>query len=229
MQAGGREFDSRRIHQLPLKLRFQRVFTFLKARDAGPAFRGYFNHGSSAIPWCLPHLILMLEPSQVGELERAVDTRVGILLGSAVVAGAALVVGCTVQVPADPQGTLDRVQGSTLRVGASAEKDIVEPTEQGAEGSLANLVEKFAIEQQEPVEWQWGSEETLVSELESGELDLVIGGFTDATPWSDRAAVSRGYPEIDHTAERSLVVLVPLGENRMLSTVEAFLDRELTQ
>lgn len=62
--------------------------------------------------------------------------------------------------------------------------------------------------------------------LEEGELDLVVGGMTDQTPWVERAGVTRGYTTIEGADGRSLVMLVPLGENALLFVLEQFLDEK---
>lgn len=135
--------------------------------------------------------------------------------------------GCGLSVPADPDGTLDRVTGSVLHAGATVEDGLVDETDSEVSGPLVALVEEFARAQDAEVEWTVGSEESLVGALERGELDVVVGGFTAETPWADRAGTSRGYPGIQGSAGRELVVLVPLGENRLLLELESFLDKEL--
>lgn len=138
---------------------------------------------------------------------------------------------CGITVPTDPEGTLDTVTGGQLRVGVSAEPGLVSvdgddpggaPT-----GSIPTLVSGFADSLDAEVEWTEASEETLVGMLERGELDLVAGGMTDQTLWVDRAGVSRGYPQIDGADGRSLVMLVPLGENAFLSALERYLDERV--
>lgn len=136
--------------------------------------------------------------------------------------------GCGVSIPADPDGTLDGLRGGTLRAGASIGEPLVQELPDGSPaGPLVDLVDDFAVQEDAAVEWTIGSEETLVTMLEEGTLDIVVGGMTDQTPWSDRAAITRGYPEIEDTGGRSIVMLVPLGENELLSTLEAFLDRRV--
>ncbi|WP_349426900.1 hypothetical protein [Microbacterium sp. LWS13-1.2] len=134
--------------------------------------------------------------------------------------------GCGVTVPTDPQGTLDRVRGGVLHAGASASGELV--TVDGSEvgGSLAELVEGFAESVDAKVEWTVGSEEDLVDDLETGELDVAIGGMTDATPWSDRVAVTRAYDTIPG-ARGPVVLLVPLGENAWQAAIEGYLDQEV--
>lgn len=144
--------------------------------------------------------------------------------------GAVLVLaGCGLHVPADPNGTTARVEGSVLRAGAVPEPGLVEVVRDEPAGPLVDMVDDFAREHDASVDWTVGGEEMLVTLLEEGELDLVVGGITAQTPWADRAAVTRGYPQLDGADGREIVMLVPLGENRFLSEVEMFLDEEVAE
>lgn len=155
--------------------------------------------------------------------------RVGATLAGIVIAGA-LLAGCGVSIPNDPDGSLDRIDGGTLHAGASLSEGLIREADDGTpNGSLVDLVEDFAEERDATVDWTIDSEETLVGMLESGDLDVVVGGMTDQTPWTDRAGVTRGYPGIDGSDGRALVMLVPLGENRLLSSLEEFLDHAVAQ
>ncbi|MFK4836089.1 hypothetical protein ACI3KY_10205 [Microbacterium sp. ZW T2_14] len=134
--------------------------------------------------------------------------------------------GCGLTVPSDPLGTLDRVRGGVLHAGASASGELV--TVDGSEvgGSLAELVEGLAESLDARVEWTVGSEEDLVDDLETGDIDLAIGGMTDATPWSARVAVTRAYDTIPG-ARGPVVLLLPLGENGWQAAIEGYLDKEV--
>jgi ABC-type amino acid transport substrate-binding protein len=136
--------------------------------------------------------------------------------------------GCGVSVPTDPEGTLDRVRGGELRAGASASGSLVTVDGDRLGGSLVELVDGFAASIDARVDWTVGSEEELVDALEAGELDLAVGGMTDQTPWSDRVAVTRGYTGIAG-ASRSVVILLPLGENAWQSEIERYLDTEVAR
>ena len=129
--------------------------------------------------------------------------------------------------PVDPQGTLDRIDAGLLRAGASPSVGLVEVAGDAVDGPLAEVVEDFARERGARVEWTVGSEEELVDALEAGKLDLAIGGMTDATPWADRASVTRSYPQLDAAGGRSVVFLLPLGENATQSALERFVDGEV--
>jgi len=151
---------------------------------------------------------------------------VGLLVSAMLVLG-----GCGV--PVDPGGTLERIDAGILRAGASASGGLVVVSTPAAgqpvdvTGPLADLVEGFAETRGARVVWTSGSEEELVDGLEDGSLDLAIGGMTDATPWADRASVTRGYSDIPGADGRSIVLLLPLGENGTQSALERYLDEEL--
>jgi polar amino acid transport system substrate-binding protein len=137
-----------------------------------------------------------------------------------------MLTGCGIAIPTDPDGTLDRVTDGTLRVGVSQSDPWTVTEGTGSpEGTEVDLVEGFAAHLGADIEWTEGGESDLVQELEAGHLDLVIGGFTDATPWESKAAVTQPYAESTSpdggTARR--VMLAPLGENAFLVDLERFL------
>lgn len=103
----------------------------------------------------------------------------------------------------------------------------------GAEpaGSEAELAREFAASLDAEVQWVDGGEEHLMEALHHGELDLVIGGLTESSPWTDKAALTRPYTETTDSwgKSRKHVLAAPLGENAFLSELEQFLDREGTQ
>lgn len=151
------------------------------------------------------------------------------LRGVGVLALIVLLSGCSAlsSIPLDPEGSLDRITGGTLRVGVSDAPGLVEMEGDRAAGPLADLVAGFAEERDARVQWTAGSEEELVDRLETGDLDLAIGGMTEQTPWLDRASVTRGYDGIPGAKGRRIVVLLPLGENGLQSALEAFLDERV--
>lgn len=137
--------------------------------------------------------------------------------------------GCGLTIPADPDGTLDAVTGGELRVGTSPDGELVDVRGDEATGSIVELVDRFAESIDAEPDWTVASEETLVTMLEAGDLDLIAGGITPDTPWIDKAGVTRGYRGVDGADGRELVMLVPLGENAFLSKLETFLDAEAGQ
>jgi ABC-type amino acid transport substrate-binding protein len=146
---------------------------------------------------------------------------------------ALLIAACGV--PRDPEGTLDRATGGTITVGAiEAEPWVVVDGDEPRDGVEVELVERFAASLDADVRWVVGSEEELLSALELGELDLVVGGLTATNPWSGKVTFTRPYatrvedvgmlePATDPT-ETEHVFAIRHGENAWLSAIERFLD-----
>ncbi|WP_460796668.1 type 2 periplasmic-binding domain-containing protein [Microbacterium sp. GXF0217] len=151
---------------------------------------------------------------------------------SAVAIGGALALiltGCLGTVPVDPDGTLDSATDGTLRVGLSAEPGVAE-IEVGRDGPptgpLIELMNDYAESIDAHIAWTLAGEETLVALLEQGDIDIAIGGFSDETPWTERVGATRGYSDLPGLDGRTVVWLVPAGENALLSDIELFLDSE---
>ena len=140
--------------------------------------------------------------------------------------------GCGATIPTDPDGTLDRVSGGTLRVGVSPNPpwtDLPNGPEADPSGTEVALVEDFAESLTADVTWVPGGEEDLIGQLERGELDLVIGGLTAKSPWADKAALTYRYAETTGPqGEKELrVMAAPMGENAFLVELEHFLLEEV--
>jgi ABC-type amino acid transport substrate-binding protein len=141
--------------------------------------------------------------------------------------------GCSVTVPTDPDGTLDRVTGGTLRVGVSPNPPWTElPGGPDADpaGTEVELVERFAEAIDAEIVWVPGGEEDLVGQLEHDELDLLIGGLTARSPWSNKVALTYRYVETTgpHGEKELHVMAAPMGENAFLVELERFLlDQDL--
>jgi ABC-type amino acid transport substrate-binding protein len=133
-----------------------------------------------------------------------------------------LVAGC--HFPDDPNGTLDRVQNGRLRAGLSVREPWTRLSDGKPAGPEVRLIEDFAAELDAQVEWTVGSESDLFRALERQQLDLVVGGLTDDTPWKDRAGLTEPYLKLekDGRTERHVIAVAP-GENRFLMRLEAFL------
>jgi polar amino acid transport system substrate-binding protein len=131
-------------------------------------------------------------------------SRSGLAALIAVVLLAVGVAGCGI--PRDPEGTLERVRGGTLRAGITASEPWT-TLEGGRPGGVeVELVERLAQELGARVEWVDGSEAELIGALEVRELDLVVGGLTADTPWQSKAAITRSY------ATTRVVVAVPASQ-----------------
>ena len=138
---------------------------------------------------------------------------------------ALLLAGCGVAIPADPDHTLDRVRGGTLRVGVSPNPPWTDVSGQQPAGSEVELARAFAAALGAQPTFEVGGEEPLVARMEHGELDLIVGGLTDQTPWSKQVAVTRPYATAIGPTQRTErhVLAVPLGENAFLVELERFI------
>lgn len=138
---------------------------------------------------------------------------------------AAVVAGCA-SIPADVDSSLRTVQdGGDLRVGITHNPPWTDMTDRAEPaGREVRLVEDFAASLDADVVWTEGSEALLTDQLQDRSLDLVIGGFTDDTPWTDKAAMTVPYAEESADGEtKKHVMLTVLGENQFLTTLETFL------
>lgn len=147
-----------------------------------------------------------------------------------ILAAAPLLAGCGVSMPADPDGTLQEITGGTIQVGVTAaagEEGNWVQLQPGTEpaGIEPDLVRGFAATREATVEWIGGTEHELVDDLEHGELDLVIGGFADDTPWTKHAGMTRPYMETKDERGKTVkhVMLTPLGENAFLLALDKYL------
>lgn len=83
--------------------------------------------------------------------------------------------------PLDPEGTLDRVEGGTLRVGVIPSAPWTVP-EGGGRGVEVELVRRFAADVDARIRWSWGPPEDLLGALEHRAVDMVTGGSSTPTP-----------------------------------------------
>jgi ABC-type amino acid transport substrate-binding protein len=156
-------------------------------------------------------------------MEKGLKLAVAAVLAAVLAAG---LTGCGIQMPADPDGTLDRVEGGALRVGATENPPWVELGDgPGPAGTEPALIEAFAAQHDAEVEWTTGSEAELLDALERGTLDVVVGGFLDDTPWVDKGATTFPYTA-SAGGEDKHVMIVRMGENRLLVELEEFLHEE---
>ena len=113
-----------------------------------------------------------------------------------------------------------------LRVGVSHNpphtevQDAAEPS-----GAEVTLVRDFAALLPAEIEWTMGGEEMLILALERGDLDLVVGGLTSDTPWTEHAAITKPYAETTDPEGKKvkLVMAARPGENAFLLRLERFL------
>ena len=143
------------------------------------------------------------------------------------VAAVTAVAGCA-DIPADPEGTLERASGGVLRVGVSAHEPWTVVEGGNRSGVEVRLVEDFAAGFDADVEWHDGGEEALMERLHRGELDVVVGGLTEKPPWSSHAALTRPYVVVTSPAggDEPHVMATRMGENALLVALERHLQQQ---
>ncbi len=97
--------------------------------------------------------------------------------------------------PKDPNDTLKRVQHGTLRVGYTRAEPWVVPGLQEPQGIEPALVRSLAQRLGARIEWVGGTEQHLFEALKAHELDLLIAGTTDESPWKTEVGLTRPYVE----------------------------------
>ena len=106
--------------------------------------------------------------------------------------------------PRDPEGTLQNIRGGTLRVGVSEAPPWVWQEGQEARGVEADLVRELARELDAEIEWVWGNQDDQLAALAEFQLDLVIGGLTQKTPWGKQVGLTRPLADV-----RTVIALPP--------------------
>jgi ABC-type amino acid transport substrate-binding protein len=153
----------------------------------------------------------------------------GLRAVGAVAVATLVLTGCGMQMPADPEGTLERVEGGVMRVGVTENAPWVElDANDQPSGTEPALLTAFAEQHGATIEWTAGSEAALAEALHEGELDVVVGGFLEDTPWVEHAAATRPYvQDVVGDATEKHVMLVRMGENAFLVALETFLHEEV--
>ena len=136
------------------------------------------------------------------------------------------VVGCG-EYPKDPEGTSERIHREGVRVGLAEDGSHVQingDSSQGpAEGIEIVLLERMLADLGvEEAERQVGASDELMEKLERFELDIVVGGYTESSPWRNRVAFSRPW-YVDPSDGDHHVLALPPGENRWLMTVDRWI------
>lgn len=123
--------------------------------------------------------------------------------------------------PRDPERTLERAAGGTLRVGVSEAPPWLVREGDQAGGPEAELIQAFAASVDARIDWRWGAAHEHLLALEHFELDLVAAGLTRHSPWKTRVSLTRPW-RID--GDTSRVLATPPGENRLLVALERLIE-----
>ena len=117
--------------------------------------------------------------------------------------------------PRDPEKTLEKVRAEkSFKVGLAQGGEALDPSAQLLIGRIG------AATGAQP-EVERGDAEPLLTRLESGQIDLVIGRFSAVTPWSQLVSFSPPLRiEARDGAELHLVAAMRNGENAWISLIE---------
>jgi polar amino acid transport system substrate-binding protein len=113
------------------------------------------------------------------------------LAAAGIIVSLSTATGCGL--PRDPETTLERVIGGTMRVGVSEHDPWVVLDKDRPGGVEAELVRRFAEELDAEIEWVEGEVEELASALHVGEIDLLIAGLTSRSKIASEAALTHPY------------------------------------
>jgi polar amino acid transport system substrate-binding protein len=95
--------------------------------------------------------------------------------------------------PRDPEGTLERATGGTIRVGVSANEPWVVLGSREPSGVEAELVRLFAEDLGAEIEWVDGTVDDLAAALHVREIDLLVAGLASTSGISSEAALTHPY------------------------------------
>jgi polar amino acid transport system substrate-binding protein len=105
------------------------------------------------------------------------------------------------------EGTLDRVEGGTMRVGVSDNEPWVNLDGQEPGGVEPEIVRRFAETIHAEIHWVQGDSEELVEALANGQLDVVVAGITRTSVYKKKVALTRPYVDTE------LLLAHPEGES----------------
>jgi polar amino acid transport system substrate-binding protein len=107
----------------------------------------------------------------------------------------ALNAGC--RFPDDVEGTLDRVEGGTLRVGVIDNPPWVVLEGGDPRGVEPTLLRRFAAGLDAEIAWFEGTEPDLMEALHGFQLDVVVGGITRSSPYAKEVSITAPYVDTE--------------------------------
>lgn len=126
-----------------------------------------------------------------------------------------LAAGCR-DFPRDPKHSFEKAKSDELNVGLAENHPFVFQNNGHLGGTEVELIENFARRHNLKIRYTIDSESHLIEQLEKYKLHIVVGGFKKNTIWSSKAGITVPY-DYKH------VLLVPKGENRLLTKLEQYI------
>jgi polar amino acid transport system substrate-binding protein len=126
---------------------------------------------------------------------------------------------CT-NLPRDPKETLRQLQSRPVRVGLVEHPPWVVRNGSEPAGVEVDLMRNFASELGTTPDWHWGGEQEQLEALQHYQLDVVIGGFTDGTPWSKYIGLTSPYFE-----ETYRVAIPPASQLQNINGAEVTVEK----
>lgn len=126
--------------------------------------------------------------------------------------------------PKDPEQSLERIRSGKVRIGVSENPPFASYKDDTPAGIEPQLLAPLFQQLKTQPEWQQLGESDLFEKLEKHELDLVIGGIRDDSPWKERLGLTLHYLEREEDGKkRRYVLAAPPGENRWIHELDKFL------
>lgn len=117
--------------------------------------------------------------------------------GAAAFAALLALVAAGCEFPRDVEGTLDRVEGGTMRVGVVHNPPWVDLSGAEPTGVEPRLIRRFAATLDAEIEWVEGTESELAEAMHGFQLDVLIGGLDRGSPWKTDIALTRPYVDTE--------------------------------
>ncbi len=126
-----------------------------------------------------------------------------------------LITSCNI--PKDPEGSWEKIQKNGLHIGVVINAPFTLQKDSVYSGKEIELLQNFAKENKLQLVYETGNETDLTDKLENYEIDLLVGGFTKKSIWTDKVGLTTPYDNEDH------VILIPKGENKLLHFLESYI------
>ena len=135
-------------------------------------------------------------------------------------------IGCD-NYPKDTHQTLQHIQSrGVLRIGAIEQAPWAYREGGVAKGIEIKLAMAFARSLGAEPQIEFLSEADATEYLRQHQIDLMVGGLTNASPRKDELGLTRNYFQTGDEQKYEHVMAVPKGENRFLVRLETFLKQQ---